>query len=271
MDAKLGFIITAYDTQREVNFTVDLLRNKWKSTRDSLISIVISGDPDRKLKFPTDKRTRVTTLDDMVGDKFNELVSTSIMKQMTHAMIEMRDLQREFGQVDILIHMHGDILLLNEEGFLAEVNKFIQSGKAIGCDTVGPQGNEYIKFAGTEIMPQLFMVRRDFCDATGFMHLMNIVGESEGKSTEHALLGNLHRCTAMAMGTLYEGWPYEKTSKSLVHEVIRHRPSQWDVHRSYGGWCHFGNSIHLKADVRQARNEAVLKAYGLNMEKWYNG
>lgn len=266
---KLGFLITAYNQKREVKFTVDMLRNKWQRTKDSLISIVISGDPERSVKFPNDQKTRVTSLDDMVGQRFNELVSTSIAKQIMHGMLELKDLQREYGEIDYIVHMHGDILLINENGFFEELERFIASGKFIACDTVGPQKTDYIEMGGNEIMPQLFVVRRDFCDSTGFMHIMNVSSIDDKKSTEHMLLSNLATTMETKLPFIQKDtWPYNITAKALLYEVVKHRSSQWNFHNHWGGFCHFGNSIHFTQQQREEKNEYVLRALGLNLEAW---
>lgn len=266
---KLGFLITAYNQRREVKYSADMLRNKWPRCRDSLISIVISGDPERTVRFDSDDRTRTIHIKDMVGKRFNELVSTSIANQMMLGMNQLKDLQREFGEVDYIVHFHGDILLLNEQGFFEELERFAASGRFIACDTVGPQKTDYIEMGGTEIMPQLFVVRRDFCDTTGFLHIMSVEGENEKKSTEHMLIGNLSRSTAAKLPMVKEEkWPYVVTAKSLLFEVVRHRGSQWAVHQHFGGFAHLGNSLHWTNKQREARNEAVLRAYGLDMGAW---
>lgn len=267
MALKIGFLITAYDQKREVKFTVDMLRNKWKRTKDSPISIVISGDPDRTIKFPDDKLTRVTTIDNIVGNDFNGLVSTSIMKQIMHGMVEMTDLERVSGGcVNHIVHMHGDILLLNEDGFFEELNRYIASGKQIAGDTVGPQKNDYIHFDGLEIMPQLFVVNRYFSGISGFMCRMEVIGDLERRSTEWALRGNLLRAWSRLNTKPYYG-DEEKIFNSLFHNIAPSR-SQWDLHRHWGGFAHFGNSLHFPAEVREARNEMALKAYGVDLLSW---
>lgn len=248
---------------------VDLLRNKWQSTKESPISIVFSGDPDRSVKYPDDKFTRTTTIDDIVGKEFNLLAPTSISKQLMHGMIELRDLQRAHGKVDIIVHFHGDILLLNEDGFLRELERFWHSNKFIAYDTVGAQKTDYIEFAGTEAMPQLFAVKREFCDTSTFLYHMTVDGEKETKATEHMLLGNLNRCVkAMLPGALQENWPYQNTFNALVYPVQKDRSYQWGVHNKWGGWTHFGNQLHYSREETLARNEIVLKQCGLDLSAW---
>lgn len=264
---KVGFIITAYDQLREVRFTVDMLRRKWKRTAESPISIVISGDPNRSLKFPEDKLTRVTTLDNMVGNDFNGLVSTSIMKQIRHGMIELKDLERITGLVDFVVHMHGDILLMGEDGFFEELRKFEQSEKQIAVDTVGAQKNDYIHFDGYEIMPQLFVVRRDFILHTKFMHDMTVEGDLEKRSTEWALKGNLAR-------RIRENLDFDSSNLSdndivkTASYIVAPARDQWNLHRHWGGFAHFGNSLHFPQHVREARNLMALKAYGVDLSSW---
>jgi hypothetical protein len=262
----VGFLITAYDQKREVNFTVDMLRRRWKRTINSPISIVISGDPERSVKFPNDPLTRVTTLDDMVGKDFNGLVSTSIMKQMMHGMVELEDLERQRGKrVDYIVHMHGDILLLNEDGFFEELKRFADSGKWLAGDTVGPQNNDYIHFDGLEIMPQLFVAHAQFCRESDFLRQMTVEGELEKKSTEWALRGNFYRS---AYARFWAEATEQNLHDSFVHVVCKHRPSQWDLHRHWGGFAHFGNSLHFPQHVREARNEMALRAYGVDLSSW---
>jgi len=261
----VGFLITAYDQKREVNFTVDMLRKKWKRTSNSPISIVISGDPERSVRFPNDTLTRVTTLDNMVGSNFNGLVSTSIMKQMRHGMIELQDLERlQDKWVDYVVHMHGDILLMNEDGFFAELERFAKSGRAVAADTVGPQVTDYIHFDGLELMPQLFVVDRTFIGRTNFLLNMYVVGDLERRSTEWALRGNLVRSYLNSLDTI--GTP-EQVIKKLVYNVCPSR-GQWELHRHWGGFAHFGNSLHFPQHVREARNEMALKAYGVDLSSW---
>lgn len=269
---KLGFIITCYDSIREVKFTHNMLRNLWSQTKDALISIVISGDPTRSVSFEEDKRTRVTTLDDMVGSKFNELVSTSIAKQIRHGAIELRDLEREFGHVDYVVHIHGDILLLNEQGFFNELSDFAASGKLIAADTVGPQSNDYISFSGREIMPQLFVVKRNFISY--LLDMFAPQNEFAKKSTEHMLLENLHHWLTIAE---YDNSAHENRAHNFsidylfdryVYEVVKHRPIQWGVHQHFGGWCHFGNQLHFPREIREQRNKAALQAYGIDLSAW---
>lgn len=250
---KVGFLITCYDQKREAKFTHHMLRNLWKRTADSPIVIVISGDPERTVKFPDDKLTRVVSLDDIVGNNFNGLVSTSIAKQIMHGIIELEDLQRISGKIDVLVHFHGDVIFLNnEEGFFQELEKFNYSGKNVGADTVGAQKSDFIEFTGNELMPQVFVTRMNFIQNTGFLKTLTVEGELEKKSTEWMLKGNLIRCAGNVEDNLYE--------------VIRHRSSQWDIHKSYGGWMHWGNSIHFSKEQREKREEATLKAFNLSLD-----
>ena len=262
---KVGFLITAYDQKREVRFTHDMLRNKWKRTKDSPISIVISGDPERSVRFPNDPLARVTTLDNMVGKDFNGLVSTSIMKQMMHGMIELRDLERQQGgQVDLVVHMHGDILLMSEDGFFEELQRFVCSGKAIAGDTVGPQVTDYIHFEGLEIMPQLFVVDRQFIDRSRFLFDMRVGTDLERRSTEWALRGNLIRC----YNSISDTYGSDKSiMDKILHNVCPSR-GQWELHGHFGGFAHFGNELHFPKHIREARNEAALKSYGVDLSLW---
>jgi hypothetical protein len=262
----VGFLITAYDQKREVRFTVDMLRKKWNRTSKSPISIVISGDPDRTVKFPDDPLTRVTTLDDMVGKDFNGLVSTSIMKQIRHGIIELRDLERVGDKVDFVVHMHGDILLLNEEGFFAELERFNQSGKSLAVDTVGAQKTDYIHFDGYEIMPQLFAVRKHFLDNTGYFDRLSIHGDLEKRSTEWALKGNLARAIKRSRAGC--DWYEDNFFVQNYCHIVAAARSQWDLHRHWGGFAHFGNSLHFPQHVREARNKMALQAYGVDLSAW---
>jgi hypothetical protein len=265
---KLGFLITAYDQKREVKFTVDMLRNKWLQARNSPISIVISGDPDRTLKFPNDPLTRVTTIDDMVGKDFNGLVSTSIMKQMRHGMVELQDLERVSGEkIEYIVHMHGDILLLNETGFFEELEKFAAAGKYIAIDTVGQQKNDYIHFDGFEPMPQLFVVKKFFVDASDFLFDMCVVGDLEKRSTEWALKGNFARAYRRMIDRNFYDMDDNEAIKYGAHVVAAAR-GQWQLHNHWGGFCHFGNQLHYPALVREALNEQVLKAHGISLSSW---
>jgi hypothetical protein len=266
MEPKVGFLITAYDQKREVRFTHNMFRSKWKRTSESPISIVISGDADREIKF-ADVRTRVTTLDNMVGKDFNNLVSTSIMKQIRHGMIELEDLERITGKVDYVVHMHGDILLMNENGFFEELDRFAKSLKRIAVDTVGAQCNDYIHFDGLEIMPQLFVVRRDFIDQTDFMKNMTVQGDLETRSTEWTLRGNLTRCVREMQNADLDILP-DKTIIDMICHVVAPARDQWALHRHWGGFAHFGNSLHFPAHVRELRNEMALRAYGVDISKW---
>lgn len=268
-DLKVGFLITAYDQIREVSFTLDMLRNKWKRSKDSPIVVVISGDPSRTIKSEDVSKTRIVNLDDMVGKDFNGKVSSSIMKQIQHGVIEMNSLEGD-GGVDIIVHFHGDILFLNEDGFYKEIEKFSATNKFIACDTVGPQNTDYISFRGNEIMPHVFAVKRHDPILTigGFMHHMSIQGDLEKRSTEWALKENLRRAIAdLNDFPAHEELP-DHMIEDVYHLITQHRPTQWGLHKTWGGWCHFGNSIHFSKEVREARNEAALRAYGIDLSKW---
>ena len=281
-----AFLITAYDQLREVKFTVHMLRNLWKSTKQSPIVIVISGDNDRSLNFNNDPYTRIVHVDDMVGPNFKTLVSTSIMRQITHGMLEIKDLERQFGQIDNIVHMHGDILLLNESGFFAELDAWRQTSKPMAADNVGTQnpvtkqigGKTWSwKFFGTELMPQLFVVDHHFCSLTGFMYDMEVIGDLEKKATEWALIGNLHRAVWSAGNGLAQCpvvdplvdkfSPYELTFNELVHCVRKNR-TQWGLHQHWGGFCHFGNSLHYTKKHRETSNAQALQRYGIDLSKW---
>jgi len=279
----VAFLISAYDQLREVKFTIDMLRTKWKSTSKSPIVLVISGDTERTITYDDDPFTRVVHLDDMVGDKFNSLVSTSIMKQIEHGMIEIRDLEREHGCIDSVVHLHGDILLLGEQGFTETIDKWRVSGLPIAADNVSPNGPHFIdldeqtvrmSFHGEELMPQLFAVDHAFCKATGFMYCMTVMGNLEKRATEWALIGNLHRATANLRDliTAPDEWkdkfgPYYHTYTGNVYVVKNGRP-QWAVHNHWGGFCHFGNSLHYTKEQRESRNESALRQYGLDLGAW---
>lgn len=261
---KVAFLITSYDTIREVYYSVDMFRNKWESTKTAPIVIVITGDPDNKLRFDNDPYTRVVHLKDIVGSNFNAMVSTSIMRQISHGMLEIRDLEREVGPISSVVHFHGDILFLNERGFWVEFDRWQASHKFMACDTVGPQGPypmEYdgkkfsLEFTGNEIMPQVFAVKhRGFQDSDRpFMYCMDIDGLEEKFSTEKALWGNLLRAGYDA---------------GDVHYVCRHRPTQWGVHKHWGSFVHYGNQLHCPREQREAKNKAVLEACGLDLEVW---
>ena len=239
------FFITAFDQLREVRFTIDMLRTKWEATRRSPIVLVISGDFDRNISFNDDSYTRVVHLDDMVRDKFKTLVSTSIMRQIEHGMIEVRDLEREHGRIDSIVHLHGDILLLGEEGFFRTLDTWRVSGLPVAADNVSPNGPHHLNiggkkyrltFHGQELMPQLFAVNHDFCRATGYMYSMPICGDLEEKATEWALIGNLHRATADVRDliTAPDEWhkqigPYYSTYTGNVYTVKKGR-AQWGLH-----------------------------------------
>jgi hypothetical protein len=280
-----AFLITAFDQLREVRFTVHMFRNLWKTTKESPVVVVISGDKDRDLDFPDDPYTRVVHIDDMVGEKFKTKVSTSIMRQIEHGMLEVKDLEREHGQIDEIVHMHGDILLLGEDGFRSELAKWRESCLPVAADNVGAQSaitkelfgtNWTWAFFGTELMPQLFVVDHHWCKFTGFMYNMEAIGMAEKKATEWALIGNLHRAahehgSGQALmpqidphGTVS---PYQPTFNDLVHVVKKNRP-QWGLHHHWGGFCHFGNSLHYTKEHRESRNEQAMRKYGIDLEGW---
>lgn len=285
----VAFLITTYDQLKEVRFTVRMLRTMWESTKKSPIVIVATGDKERELNFPHDPLTRVVHLDDFIGDdqeKCKVLVSTSIMRQIEHGMLEVKDLERDYGPIRNVVHMHGDILLLGEEGFRETLEKFRASGRPIAADSVSPSspirlelfGHTYnLRFFGQELMPHLFIVDHYFCKNTGFMYDMPIVGELEEKATEWALIGNLHRAIyeyggGQALRPLVDVWndisgPYEPTFDLEVYCVAKGR-KQWGVHNHFGGFCHFGNSIHFSKEDRERKNELALKRYGISLEDW---
>jgi len=289
MKNEVGFLITAFDQLREVKFTIEMLRTMWKRTEKSPVVLVISGDTERNIHFNHDPYTRVVHLDDIVGPYFKTLVSTSIMKQLEHGMIEMRDLEREHGDIETIVHMHGDILLLGEQGFFAEIDRWKQTSKPIAADPVsagGPWhlpnlcglGKDYhLKWFGQELMPQLFAVDHHFCKHTGYMYDMPIVGDLEEKATEWALIGNLHRATFehgsgeahVPVVDVYKDkrGPYERAFYELVHPVKVGR-QQWGMHNHWGGFSHFGNSLKFSREEREARNTQALNSYGLNLEAW---
>lgn len=281
-----AFLITAFDQLREVNFTVHLLRNIWKETQKSPVVIVISGDSERQVYFNHDPYTRVVHLDDMVGDKFKTLVSTSIMRQITHGMLEIKDLEREFGRIDNIIHMHGDILLLNEQGFFKELDRWKSDGRPIAADNVGAQhpvtkvinGKRWAwRFFGCELMPQLFAVDHAFCSHTGYMYDMEVVGDLERKATEWALIGNLHRTlfehgSGKALHPVIDPFsdkfsPYKDIFEDNVYVVRNGRP-QWGLHKHWGGFCHYGNSLHYTKEQREKANKVALAQYGIDLAKW---
>jgi len=283
----VAFLITAFDQLREVLFTIKMLRKKWESTRRSPIVLVISGDYDRSIKFHDDPFTRIVHLDDMVEDKFKLLVSTSIMRQIEHGMIEVNDLERAHGRIDSIVHLHGDILLLGETGFFKTFDAWRQTDYPIAADNVSPNGPHHLKnihgkefhlrFFGQELMPQLFVVDHNFCKATGYMYNMPVVGNLEIKATEWGLIGNLHRAT-MELGNgqalvpqvdVYSDQygPYEKTFSENVYVVARNR-QQWGLHTHWGSFCHFGNSIHFTKEQREKKNEIALRSYGLDLSEW---
>lgn len=286
MNKDTAFLITAFDQLREVKFTIKMLRELWVTTSKSPIVLVISGDRGRSITFNDDPYTRVVHLDDIVRDKFRTLVSTSIMRQIEHGMLEIKDLEREHGLIRNVVHLHGDILLLNEKGFFTELKKWKKTGNPIAADNVGAQnpvtkvlnGHEYRwKFYGSEIMPQLFVVDHSFCKQTGFMYDMPIIGDLEKKATEWALIGNLHRAmwaagSGQALLPVIDPLvdkesPYKYIFDNLVYVVKRNR-QQWGLHKHWGGFCHYGNSLHFPKDIREQRNEIALKQYGVDLSTW---
>lgn len=291
MKNEVGFLITAYNQIRETKFTVNMLRTKWRYTRQSPIVIVISGDHNRSLVYNDDPLTRIVHLDDIVGSNFRRLVSTSIMRQIEHGMLEMRDLERQCGSIESIIHMHGDILLLGEDGFFSQLNKWKESGKPVAADPVGMNGPSLLskdefadvdedvnmKFYGTELMPQLFAVDHMFCKTTGFMYEMSIIGNLERYATEWALVGNLHRAVHEEGGGEAlipqvnvhkdERGPYENVYANEVYTVKAGR-HQWGLHNHWGGFCHYGNSIHFSTSQREKRNRQALVQYGLDLKTW---
>jgi len=292
MKNKVGFLITAYDQLKEVLFTVKMLRKTWKQTATAPIVVVISGDTDRNLGFPDDPYTRVIHLNDMVGEYFKVLVSTSIMKQIEHGMIEMKDLERQHGPIENVVHMHGDILLLGEKGFFDQLDRWKKTNKPVAADPVSASGPWKLKnlcdlgktydlaFYGCELMPQLFAVDHDFCKHTGFMYDMSVVGDLEIKATEWALIGNLHRATfdhfSSSSAPLYPRidvydntvcGPYFQTFNENVYAVKQNR-QQWGLHNHWGGFTHFGNSIHVSQQERERKNLMVLRQYGLDLSEW---
>lgn len=281
-----AFLITAFDQLREVQFTIKMLRSLWKTTVQSPIVLVISGDVDRSITFDDDPYTRVVHLDDMVGDKFRTLVSTSIMRQIEHGMLEIKDLEREHGRIRQVVHMHGDILLLDEKGFFNEMARWKATKKPIAADNVGAQnpvkktidGKEYHwRFFGCELMPQLFVVDNDFCQLTGYMYEMSVIGMAEQKATEWALIGNLHRCVfehgsghsliPVVQPDKDKDSPYRDVFEEFVH-IVRPNRDQWGLHTHWGGFCHFGNSLHYSKEHRERRNEMALRKYGIDLSNW---
>jgi len=249
-----AFLITCYDTMREARFTVDLLRNKWVKTKHCPIVIVISGDTQRNLQFNDDKLTRVVHLDDIVGVDFNNLVSTSIMRQIRHGMIEVKDFARSL-YIDNVVHMHGDILLLNEKGFVDTLENFNNSDKFVAADPVSAQRSDYIHFDGYELMPQIFAAKYDFCLRTSYLFQMDIEGDLERRSTEWALIGNLKRATR---------WATERKAFEEYVCVIEPSRQQWGEHKGWGGWIHYGNMLHCPKEKREQMNEAALRSKGVH-------
>lgn len=281
----VAFLITVFDQLRETKFTVDMLRNKWESTKESPIVIVVTGDFDRELQYNDDEFTHVVHLDDIVGDMARSKVPQSIMRQIEHGMLEMKCLEEKHGKIDSIVHMHGDILLLNERGFMKELDAWRNTEYPILGDSVGPQGpyflektlpgmhkDMHIVFYGYEMMPQLFVVDHDFCKKTGYMYKMNIVGDHEKVATEWALIGNIYRLTIsdeeLDIDTsVVTSSPYKDIFEKHVKVVKRGR-SQWDIHRHFGGFCHFGNNINFTKEYREKMNAKALRAYGVDMAGW---
>lgn len=285
----VAFLITAYDQLREVLFTVKMLRTMWKSTKESPVVVVITGDKERVVSFPNDPYTRVVHLDDFIGEnqeKCKVLVSTSIMRQIEHGMLEVKDLEREHGTIRDVVHMHGDILLFGEDGFRKTLDEFRASGRPVAADNVSPSnpisldlfGEKYdLRFFGQELMPQLFVVDHVFCKNTGYMYNMSVVGKLEKKATEWALIGNLHRAIyepggGQALTPYIDVWshvngPYGPTFDLEVYCVKKNR-QQWGVHNHWGGFAHFGNSIHSTAAERERKNKIALSQYGIDLEAW---
>lgn len=288
---EVGFLITAFDQLREVKFTVEMLRNKWKHTATAPIVVVISGDFKRSITFNDDPYTRIVHIDDIVGPYFKVLVSTSIMRQIEHGMIEMKDLEREHGLTRSILHMHGDVLLLGEDGFFNELRRWHKTGKPVAADKLGAGGpwhlpnlcglgKDYdLKWYGQELMPQLFAVDHMFCKSTGYMYNMPVIGDLEVKATEWALIGNLHRATYEAGNgealvpfvdvNRDKRGPYERAFNECVHIVKAHR-QQWGLHNHWGGFTHFGNSIKFSTAEREKRNKMALQKYGVDLEAWEN-
>ena len=109
MKNEVGFLITAFDQIREVAFTINMLRTKWTRTREAPIVLVVSGDHNRRLMYNDDPLTRVVHLDDIVGEHFKTLVSTSIMKQLEHGMIlniTLRDVTKKLTTVGEQENVH---------------------------------------------------------------------------------------------------------------------------------------------------------------------
>lgn len=286
---EVGFLITAFDQIREVTFTINMLRSKWSETCKAPIVLVVSGDTNRSLVYDNDPYTRVVHLDDIVGPHFKTLVSTSIMKQLEHGMIEMKDLEREHGDIKRIIHMHGDILLLGEKGFFDEIKRWDATEKPVAADPVsagGPwhlpnldgKGKDYdLIWYGQELMPQLFAVDHHFCKHTGYLYDMPVIGDLEVKATEWALIGNLHRAMyEHGNGEAYmprvdahrdHRGPYERVFNKEIH-VVKAGRQQWGLHSHWGSFTHFGNTLHITKEQREKRNRAALVQYGLDLEAW---
>jgi len=293
MKHKVSFLITAFDQIREVKFTIDMLRNNWKRTAKSPIVLVISGDFDRSITYNDDPYTRVIHVDDIVREKFKTLVSTSIMRAMNVGMLEMRDLEREHGDIDNIVHIHGDILLLGEGGFFDTIDKWRATDKPVAADPVGPHpiidkvifGKRYQwRFFGCEFMPQLFAVDHQFCKTTGFMYDMIVMpNDFEIKATETCLIANLYRALytpGESSGKFRRGLypkininerssPYQQIFDENVFVVSKSR-SQWGTHKTWGGFCHYGNDLKFTTKHREEMNKRALKSYGLDLSVWDN-
>jgi len=288
---EVGFLITAFDQLREVQFTIDMLRTKWKNTATAPIVLVISGDTDRSITYNNDPYTRVVHLDDIVGPYFKVLVSISIMKQIEHGMLEMKDMEREHGLIDSIFHMHGDILLLGEDGLFDELRRWKKTGKPVAADQLGAGGpwhienpcglgkDYHLKWFGHELMPQLFAVDHHFCKHTGYMYDMPVIGDLEVKATEWALIGNIHRATheegsgeaLIPQVDVYKDkmGPYGRAFDECVH-VVKSRRQQWGLHQHWGGFTHFGNTLKFTRAQCEERNRVVLQRYGLDLATWDN-
>lgn len=278
-----AFLITAYNQLRELCYTHNLIRNVWGWYNVPII-MVVSGDESRELLFNDDIYTRIVHLDDMVGDKVRTLVSTSIMRQIEHGMLEIKDLERELGPIASIVHMHADILLLDKVGFLSEMENWKKSDKPVAADPVGAQapirkdvdgGTWDWAFYGYELMPQLFAVNHAFCKATGYLYSMTLLDDLERKSTEWALIGNLHRAVYQLDNNVQltpkidvwkdEDSPYRGVFEDYVYVVNRGRP-QWGQHSHWGGFTHYGNQIHIGDKEREQKEEAVLRSKGLSLD-----
>lgn len=285
---EIAFLITAFDQIREVTFTVNMLRTKWRKTRKAPIVIVVSGDHDRSLMFRDDDFTHVVHIDDIVGDNTRCMQPTSIMRQIEHGMKEIKWMEHLHGDIESIIHMHGDILLLDEAGFFEELKRWRQSGKPIAVDNVGPNGPHYIStkeypdvkkdinmiFMGQEIMPQLFAVDHKFCSITGYMYDMEICGNLEEYATEWALIGNLYRCLSDSkdLHLNINEWkqdvgPYKDVFDENIH-IVKQNRGQWGIHNHWGGFCHFGCNVHVSKEDREYRSYQALMKHNIDMEAW---